>query len=57
MLDGAASSLDLATERRVSAATDLLSRRRTTVVVAHRLSTDNLTDHPTTDALVKENAR
>ncbi|MFJ8859150.1 ABC transporter ATP-binding protein [Streptomyces sp. NPDC102451] len=104
LLDEATSSLDLATERRVAAATDLVSRRRTTVVVAHRLTTaaradrvvvldagtvvesgthtallaargpyhrlweafrqtgnpapaDALTDHPTTDALVKENAR
>ncbi|WP_443074251.1 ABC transporter ATP-binding protein [Streptomyces sp. NBC_01460] len=104
LLDEATSSLDLATERRVAAATDLVSRRRTTVVVAHRLTTaaraDRVvvlddgrvvesgthtallaahgtyhrlweafrqtgnpspaggpTDHPTTDALVKENAR
>lgn len=104
LLDEATSSLDLATERRVAAATDLVSRRRTTVVVAHRLTTaaradrvvvldagtvvesgthtallaaggtyhrlweafrqtgnpapaDTLTDHPTTDDLVKENAR
>lgn len=35
----ATASLDLATERRVAAATEVLSRRRTTVVVAHRLTT------------------
>ncbi|MFG2536123.1 ABC transporter ATP-binding protein [Streptomyces sp. NPDC048511] len=104
LLDEATSSLDLATERRVAAATDLVSRRRTTVVVAHRLTTaaradrvvvldagtvvesgthtallaaggtyhrlweafrqtgnpapgDAVTGHPTTDDLVKENAR
>ncbi|MDT0432629.1 ABC transporter ATP-binding protein [Streptomyces salyersiae] len=103
LLDEATASLDLATERRVAAATDALSRRRTTVVVAHRLTTaaradrvvvldagtvvetgthtsllaargtyhrlweafrqtgspavaDGPTTHPTTDALVKENA-
>ncbi|MFE5957755.1 ABC transporter ATP-binding protein [Streptomyces rubiginosohelvolus] len=39
LLDEATASLDLATERRVAAATDALCRRRTTVVVAHRLTT------------------
>ncbi|MCM2410900.1 ABC transporter ATP-binding protein [Streptomyces sp. RKAG290] len=39
LLDEATASLDLATERRVAAATEVLSRRRTTVVVAHRLTT------------------
>ncbi|WP_405668520.1 ABC transporter ATP-binding protein [Streptomyces sp. NBC_00055] len=39
LLDEATASLDLATERRVAAATQVLARRRTTVVVAHRLTT------------------
>ncbi|MGW2476056.1 ABC transporter ATP-binding protein [Streptomyces sp. NPDC001665] len=39
LLDEATASLDLATERRVAAATESLARRRTTVVVAHRLTT------------------
>ncbi|MEW2128066.1 ABC transporter ATP-binding protein [Streptomyces sp. NPDC007259] len=39
LLDEATASLDLATERRVAAATEVLGRRRTTVVVAHRLTT------------------
>ncbi|MFH9725823.1 ABC transporter ATP-binding protein [Streptomyces sp. NPDC017254] len=39
LLDEATASLDLATERRVTAATTALTRRRTTVVVAHRLTT------------------
>ncbi|MFD9032729.1 ABC transporter ATP-binding protein [Streptomyces sp. NPDC059567] len=39
LLDEATASLDLATERRVTAATAALARRRTTVVVAHRLTT------------------
>ncbi|MFC0450923.1 ABC transporter ATP-binding protein [Rhodococcus jostii] len=39
LLDEATASLDLATEDRVRLATENLSRRRTTVVVAHRLST------------------
>ncbi|WP_405656824.1 ABC transporter transmembrane domain-containing protein [Streptomyces sp. NBC_00079] len=39
LLDEATASLDLATERRVAAATQALSGRRTTVVVAHRLTT------------------
>ncbi|MFE5486431.1 ABC transporter ATP-binding protein [Streptomyces sp. NPDC056527] len=39
LLDEATASLDLATERRVTAATSALTRRRTTVVVAHRLTT------------------
>ncbi|MFE2559401.1 ABC transporter ATP-binding protein [Streptomyces sp. NPDC059352] len=39
LLDEATASLDLATERRVAAAVDALSRRRTTLVVAHRLTT------------------
>lgn len=39
LLDEATASLDLATERRVAAATQALSGRRTTVGVAHRLTT------------------
>ncbi|GHI85784.1 ABC transporter ATP-binding protein [Streptomyces xanthophaeus] len=39
LLDEATASLDLATERRVTAAVEALTRRRTTVVVAHRLTT------------------
>ncbi|HEY9474829.1 MAG TPA: ABC transporter ATP-binding protein [Mycobacteriales bacterium] len=39
LLDEATASLDLATEAVVARATDALSRRRTTLVVAHRLST------------------
>jgi ATP-binding cassette subfamily B protein len=39
LLDEATASLDLATESRVAAATEALSRRRTTLVVAHRLTT------------------
>ncbi|MFD9366263.1 ABC transporter ATP-binding protein [Streptomyces sp. NPDC060020] len=39
LLDEATASLDLATERRVIAAVEALTRRRTTVVVAHRLTT------------------
>ncbi|MEV4937150.1 ABC transporter ATP-binding protein [Streptomyces zaomyceticus] len=39
LLDEATASLDLATERRVTAATAALTRRRTTLVVAHRLTT------------------
>jgi len=39
LLDEATASLDLATERRVARATEALTRRRTTLVVAHRLTT------------------
>ncbi|MGW7064118.1 ABC transporter ATP-binding protein [Streptomyces sp. NPDC054904] len=39
LLDEATASLDLATERRVTAAVQALTRRRTTIVVAHRLTT------------------
>ncbi|HEY0559302.1 MAG TPA: ABC transporter ATP-binding protein [Frankiaceae bacterium] len=39
LLDEATASLDLASEAQVVQATEALSRRRTTVVVAHRLST------------------
>ncbi|WP_034272914.1 ABC transporter transmembrane domain-containing protein [Actinospica robiniae] len=39
LLDEATASLDLATERRVTQATAALTRRRTTIVVAHRLTT------------------
>nr|WP_244904221.1 ABC transporter ATP-binding protein [Streptacidiphilus jiangxiensis] len=39
LLDEATASLDLAGERRVTAATAALTRRRTTLVVAHRLTT------------------
>lgn len=39
LLDEATAALDLATEAAVNAATDRLSVRRTTIVVAHRLTT------------------
>jgi ATP-binding cassette subfamily B protein len=39
LLDEATASLDLATEAAVTRATEALSRRRTTIVVAHRLTT------------------
>ncbi len=39
LLDEATASLDLATESRVAAATEALTRKRTTLVVAHRLTT------------------
>ncbi|WP_245996512.1 ABC transporter ATP-binding protein [Streptomyces armeniacus] len=39
LLDEATAALDLATESLVNQATDRLARRRTTLVVAHRLST------------------
>ncbi|MFI0943067.1 ABC transporter ATP-binding protein [Streptomyces sp. NPDC021020] len=39
LLDEATASLDLAAEARVTAATEALTRRRTTLVVAHRLTT------------------
>src|SRR6202012_2395658 len=39
LLDEATASLDLASEAAVTAATARLTRRRTTVVVAHRLTT------------------
>lgn len=39
VLDEATANIDLATERRVQAALDAVSRRRTTVLVAHRLAT------------------
>ncbi len=39
LLDEATAALDLATEGLVNQATDRLARRRTTLVVAHRLST------------------
>ncbi|MFF4319249.1 ABC transporter ATP-binding protein [Streptomyces sp. NPDC001568] len=39
LLDEATAALDLATERRVTAAVEALTRRRTTIVVAHRLTT------------------
>ncbi len=39
MLDEATAALDLASEAAVTAATDRLARRRTTLVVAHRLTT------------------
>jgi ATP-binding cassette, subfamily B, bacterial len=39
LLDEATAALDLATEAQVSAAADVVSRRRTTIVVAHRLTT------------------
>ncbi|MFD1661146.1 ABC transporter ATP-binding protein [Streptomyces caeni] len=39
LLDEATAALDLATEAQVNRATDRLARRRTTLVVAHRLTT------------------
>ncbi|WP_282696311.1 ABC transporter ATP-binding protein [Streptomyces sp. CC208A] len=39
LLDEATAALDLATEAQVNAATDRLSGRRTTLIVAHRLTT------------------
>jgi len=39
LLDEATATLDQATERRVLAASDALARRRTAVIVAHRLAT------------------
>jgi ATP-binding cassette subfamily B protein len=39
LLDEATAALDLASEAAVTAATDELSLRRTTIVVAHRLTT------------------
>ncbi|WP_018180589.1 ABC transporter ATP-binding protein [Jongsikchunia kroppenstedtii] len=39
LLDEATATLDQATERRVLAASDALTRRRTAVIVAHRLAT------------------
>lgn len=39
LLDEATAALDLATEAAVNSATDRLARRRTTLVVAHRLTT------------------
>ena len=44
ILDEATASLDLATEAAVTAAMDALSRRRTTLVIAHRLTTAQRAD-------------
>ncbi len=44
MLDEATSALDAATEARVSAAMQTLMRGRTTIVIAHRLSTVRAAD-------------
>ena len=44
LLDEATASLDLATETAVSAATHRLSSRRTTLVIAHRLTTAQAAD-------------
>ncbi|MCK9901636.1 ABC transporter transmembrane domain-containing protein [Frankia sp. Cpl3] len=44
LLDEATSNLDLATERRVAAATARLARTRTTIVIAHRLQTARTAD-------------
>ena len=39
ILDEATSALDTTTEREIQAALDVVSRNRTTLVIAHRLST------------------
>jgi ATP-binding cassette subfamily B protein len=44
VLDEATSALDAATEARVSAAMQTLMRGRTTIVIAHRLSTVRAAD-------------
>jgi ATP-binding cassette, subfamily B, bacterial len=44
LLDEATSNLDLATEARVSAAMQAISRARTTIVIAHRLQTARSAD-------------
>jgi ATP-binding cassette subfamily B protein len=44
LLDEATSNLDLATEARVTAAMQLVSRGRTTIVIAHRLQTAKTAD-------------
>ncbi|QWT22988.1 ABC transporter ATP-binding protein/permease [Subtercola sp. PAMC28395] len=44
LLDEATSNLDLATEARVTAAMDRVSRGRTTIVIAHRLQTARAAD-------------
>jgi len=44
LLDEATSNLDLATEARVSAAMQVASRGRTTILIAHRLQTARLAD-------------
>ncbi len=44
LLDEATSNLDLATEARVAAAMQQLSRHRTTIVIAHRLQTAQSAD-------------
>jgi ATP-binding cassette subfamily B protein len=44
LLDEATASLDLATEAAVSAATQRLASRRTTLVIAHRLTTARAAD-------------
>jgi ATP-binding cassette subfamily B protein len=44
LLDEATSNLDLATEARVTAAMQVVSRGRTTVVIAHRLQTARSAD-------------
>jgi ATP-binding cassette subfamily B protein len=44
LLDEATSNLDLATEARVSAAMQSVSRGRTTLVIAHRLQTAKTAD-------------
>jgi ATP-binding cassette subfamily B protein len=44
LLDEATSNLDLATESRVTAATQRVARDRTTIVIAHRLQTARTAD-------------
>jgi ATP-binding cassette subfamily B protein len=44
LLDEATSNLDLATEALVTSAVQRMSRRRTTVIIAHRLQTARTAD-------------
>ncbi len=45
ILDEATSALDSVTEARIQASLDALSRGRTTIIIAHRLSTVHAADH------------